>query len=315
VGSTFDISIVLPEDRRGGPETALPKGADLKGARILSVDNNKVARTIIEDVLFAYGVEVVSAASGSEALRVLANDSQFDAIITDYLMPGMTGEELGLKVHENKATQGLPVLIITSAPKKGDRKRLEEAGFSGYLSKPLSQEKVRNCIALLVAAKKDARTIPFITQHHLKEVEANDRFKKAESTKFTNVQIMLVEDNTMNQLVARTMIEKYDCHVTPASNGEEAVNLFKQQKFDLIFMDCQMPIMDGFEATKAIREIESRESMEKTTIVAFTANAMKGDDEICREAGMDDHIAKPVTPSDLERVLLFWIPEDKRIGT
>lgn len=76
-----------------------------------------------------------------------------------------------------------------------------------------------------------------------------------------------------------------------------------------------MPIMDGFEATKAIREIESRESMEKTTIVAFTANAMKGDDEICREAGMDDHIAKPVTPSDLERVLLFWIPENKRIGT
>jgi signal transduction histidine kinase/DNA-binding response OmpR family regulator len=314
-GSTFHISIVLPEDTRGRSETALPKGADLKGARILSVDNNKVARTIIEDVLFPYGVEVVSAASGSEALRVLANDSRFDAIITDYLMPGMTGEELGLKVHENKATQGLPVLIITSAPKKGDRKRLEEAGFSGYLSKPLSQEKVRNCIALLVAAKKDARTIPFITQHHLKEVEANDRFKKAESTKFTNVQIMLVEDNTMNQLVARTMIEKYDCHVTPASNGEEAVNLFKQQKFDLIFMDCQMPIMDGFEATKAIREIESRESMEKTTIVAFTANAMKGDDEICREAGMDDHIAKPVTPSDLERVLLFWIPEDKRIGT
>lgn len=315
VGSTFLVSIVLLVDKRCGLITTFPNEAYLKGARILSVDNNKIAQTIIEDVLFACGVEVVSAASGSEALRVLANDSRFDAIITDYLMPEMTGEELGLKVRENKITQKLPVVIITSAPKKGDRKRLEDTGFSGYLSKPLSQETIRNCIALLMAAKKEARTLPFITQHHLKEVEANERDRKAESTKFINAQILLVEDNSINQLVAKTIIEKYDCYVTPANNGEEAVNLFKQQKFDLIFMDCQMPIMDGFEATRIIREIENRENLKRTTIVAFTANAMKGDDEICLKADMDDHIAKPVKPHDLEKTLLLWIPEDKRLGS
>ncbi len=118
----------------------------------------------------------------------------------------------------------------------------------------------------------------------------------------------------MNQMVARAMLEKYDCHVTPASNGEEAVNLFKQQKFDLIFMDCQMPIMDGFEATTAIREIEVLKNLRQTAIVAFTANAMKGDDEMCKAAGMSDYVTKPVRHTDIDRVLMTWLPKEKKIG-
>jgi len=311
VGSTFYVSIVLAENGQADVEPTLSKEFDLNGARVLSVDNNEIARTIIEDILIPRGVEVVSANSGLDALGVLASGSQFDAVIADYLMPGMTGEEFGSKVLANKSTHPLPVLIVTTAPKKGDRKRLEAAGFSGYLSKPLGPNMLRKCVALLVEAKNTGQTIPFITQYTLKETEATDGLKNANSIKFANARIMLVEDNMINQLVAKTMLEQYGCHITPAGNGKEAVELFNRQKFDLIFMDCQMPVMDGFEATKAIRETEVKETLGKTIIVAFTANAMKGDDLACKAAGMDGYITKPVKSSDLEKVLLTWMPNNK----
>lgn len=311
VGSTFWFSVVLPEDDELRPDVHQVTDTDLQGARILSVDDNEIALTIIKEILSPCGVEVVSARSGGEALEVLAKDSNFDAIITDYMMPELSGEGFGLKVRENPSTKDLPLLIITSAPSQGDRKRLQEIGFSGYLSKPVRQEMFKKIIALLVSAKKEGRTIPFITQHTIKEVDNVSRQKADSKLKVNNVQVMLVEDNPVNQQVAILMLEKYGCHVTPAGNGVEAVKLFKQQKFDLIFMDCQMPVMDGFEATKSIREQEAQKNLGRTTIVAFTANAMKGDDEECKAAGMDDYVAKPVKPADIERILVSWLPEEK----
>jgi signal transduction histidine kinase/CheY-like chemotaxis protein len=310
VGSTFWFSIVLPENDQARPAPALTAYADLKGLKILSVDDNRIALTIIEDMLAPCGVEVVSASSGEEALKVLANDNRYDAVIIDYMMPEMNGEGLGLKLRDDPSTKKLPLLIVTSAPNQGDRKRLGEYGFSGYLSKPLRQDVLKKVMATLVTANKEGKTIPFITQHNLAEV-ANVGSKTTKNLKFTNVQVMLVEDNPVNQQVAMLMLEKYGCHVTPAGNGEEAVKLFKQQKFDLIFMDCLMPIMDGFVATGLIRGIESEKNLTRTTITAFTANAMKGDEEACKAAGMDDYVAKPVRPADIEKVLLSWIPKEK----
>lgn len=314
VGSTFYATLMLREGGNAGVRPALPNEADLNGTRVLSVDNNEIARTLMEDILVPHGVEVVSARSGLDALAVLANDGRFDAVIADYLMPGMSGEEFGSIVLASNPAKALPVLIVTTAPQKGDRKRLEAAGFSGYLSKPLSPDMLRKCVALLVAAKKTSQTIPFITQHSLKEGGVAGRLETANQPVFPNAQILLAEDNEINQLVAMSMLEKYGCRVSLASNGEEAVSLFKRQKFDLILMDCQMPVMDGFEAALAIRAIESRENRDKTIIVAFTANAMKGDDLGCKAAGMDGYLTKPVKSSDLENVLLSWLPNDKIAG-
>jgi CheY-like chemotaxis protein len=305
-GSTFCASIVLTEGCQ--VKSDLPKLPDLNGVRVLSVDHNEIAQTIIEGILIPLGVEVISAHSSQEALAVLAKDIRFDAVIVDHLMPGMTGEELGMKIL---ATQAVPVLIVTTAPQKGDRKRLEAKGFSGYLSKPMSSGMISKSIGLLVEAKRTGGTLPFITQHTLKEIEGTDRSRKANSSKFANAKIMLVEDNTINRLVANTLLAQYGCQITQAGNGKEAVELFNHQKFDLVFMDCQMPVMDGFESTKAIRETEIRENLEKTIIVAFTANAMKGDDLACKAAGMDDYLTKPVKSSDLESVLLSWLPHDE----
>ncbi len=311
IGSTFWFSIVLPEDQEDRPGVYLASDTDLKGAKILSVDDNKIALTIIEEILSPCGVEVVSVSSGDEALTILAKDNAFDAIITDYMMPEMSGEGFGIKVRENLSTKDLPLLIVTSAPNQGDRKRLEEIGFSGYLSKPVRQDLFKKLVAILVSAKKERRAIPFVTQHTIKEFDNLSRHKADNKLKVNNVQIMLVEDNPVNQQVAMLTIEKYGCHVTPAGNGVEAVKLFKQQKFDLIFMDCQMPVMDGYEATRVIRTIEAQKNLTGTKIIAFTANAMKGDDEACFAAGMDDYVAKPVKPADIERVLLAWLPKEK----
>jgi signal transduction histidine kinase/CheY-like chemotaxis protein len=312
VGSTFWFSIVLPEIEQVLPVAGLSGDVNLTGARILSVDDNRIALTIIDDMLTPCGIEVVSVSSGDAALNMLAKDNQYDAIIIDYMMPGMNGENLGVKIRENPSTKDLPLLIVTSAPNQGDRKRLSEAGFSGYLSKPLRQDMLKKVIATLVTTNKEGKIIPFITQHNFKEVADVSRNKATDKLKFTNAQVMLVEDNPVNQQVAKLMIEKYGCHVTPAGNGQEAVKLFKQQKFDLIFMDCLMPVMDGYEATKLIREIESQKNLTKTIIVALTANAMKGDEEACKAAGMDDYLAKPVRPVNIEKVLLLWLPQRKR---
>ena len=313
-GSTFTATVEFAQDYEVRPEPAFPNRELLAGTRILSVDDNAIARRIIEDMLFPFGVKVVSVGTGQEALDVLANHpSRFDAVITDYLMPGMTGEAMGVKIRVNTALRALPILFVTSSPQLGDGKRLEEAGFSGYLSKPLSQEKLTKCLALMIAEIKSGEKSPFFTQHHLKRIDATARFSYTHTLMFGNVNVLLVEDNAMSQLMAKTMLEKTGCHVTSASNGEEAVALFEQQKFDLILMDCQMPVMDGFEATKLIRTIENEENLEKTNIVALTANAMKGDEEVCLLAGMDDYIVKPFRPADLEGALLLWVPKNKRL--
>ncbi|NOS74804.1 MAG: response regulator, partial [Methyloglobulus sp.] len=175
VGSTFWFKVVLAEDDVGGAESAFPKTMSLKDARVLHVDDDETARTIIKDLLIPSGVEVVSVSSGNEALNLLTHDKHFDAVITDYIMPEMNGEQLGNRILNDEATKHLPLLIVTSAPKKGDRKRLEETGFAGYLGMPLDPEMFRKSVALLVTAKKNGQTIPFITQHTIKESEAYKR--------------------------------------------------------------------------------------------------------------------------------------------
>ena len=123
----------------------------------------------------------------------------------------------------------------------------------------------------------------------------------------------MVEDNRVNLKVASTILEKYGCHVTPAGNGIEAVNLVKQTQFDLIFMDCQMPEMDGYEASRAIRLLEQHNHVHSIPIIAFTANAMKGDDMKCFEAGMNDYVSKPVQREKIESILCKWLQGDEKL--
>lgn len=133
------------------------------------------------------------------------------------------------------------------------------------------------------------------------------------SIQFQNVRILLAEDNPVNQIVALGMLKKYGCHVTPAADGSETLKHFQGQAFDLILMDCQMPVMDGYEATQAIRKLEATQQEHHTPIIAFSANTTKIDYEKCLKSGMDGCISKPIETADLERTLITWLPPEKRL--
>lgn len=315
VGSTFWFNIVLNPDKNIGTELSTPKENTLKGLRILVADDNKVARTIVRKQLEPYNVEIIEAENGKHALSIFESDTKFDIAILDYMMPLMNGIELANIMKGNSKTSSIPLLITTSAPGRGDKVNMEAAGFAGYLTKPLASNNLRDAISVIVDAKRSGKEIPIVTQHNLKEARAGKYKKTISDLKFHNVHILLAEDNPVNQLVARKMLEKYNLSITIMNNGDEAVKELKEHNFDLILMDCQMPLMDGYEATGIIRKLEIYQKRERTPIIALTANAMAGDNDKCFEAGMDDYISKPLRQSDLERVLIKWLPNDKLDGS
>ena len=312
VGSTFWLNIVLAEDKSDAVHFTIPKNNALSGLRILVVDDNEAARTIVREHLIPYGVEMCEATSGQDALALLGNGARFDIAILDFIMPDMDGVELAKKIKANPSLEHIALLMVTSAPNRGDKQRMEEIGFAGYLNKPLVVWQLHDAVAVITESKKSGKKIPIVTQHNLREAKAGTHAKTSQKMQFTNVHILLAEDNPINQLVATTILKKYGCNVTKAGNGDEVIKHLKEHQFDLIFMDCQMPVMDGYEATGIIRKLEARHKRPRTPIVAFTANAMKGDEEKCRAAGMDDYISKPIRQDDLERVLTKWLPDAKR---
>ncbi|MEK6746081.1 MAG: response regulator [Pseudomonadota bacterium] len=286
----------------------------LKGLRLLVVDDNEAARVIVREQLVPLGVEVVEAATGMQALGILEQDNHFDIAILDFMMPHMDGAELAEKMKTNPATKNIALLMMTSAPGRGDKQWMEEIGLVGYLSKPLASWHLRDALAVIAEAQKSGRNISMVTQHNLKEAKAGEQKKANEKLHFNNAHILLAEDNPVNQIVATAMLEKYGLRVTPAGDGDEAVKQLKARNFDLVLMDCQMPVMDGYEATQTIRKLEAHQKRARVPVVALTANAMKSDDEKCIAAGMDDYITKPLCQSDLERILLTWLPKEKQEG-
>ncbi len=313
IGSKFWFTIVLNSDKEK-KSTALNLDIKIDGSKILIIDDNRVARDILKEHFLSYRVTVDEATSANDAIRKIkgARDkgAPYDILFIDYIMPDMDGKALAHQIKQDKSLSDLIMVMISSSPARGDGSEMKNIGFSGYLTKPVSPVNVARTASILINARNKKEDVPFLTIHSLREAQTYQDSKIAENVVFDNPQILLVEDNQVNQLVAKTMLEKMSCIISTAGNGLEAVGMYKQRKFDLIFMDCQMPEMDGFEATKIIRKLESHHGIAKTPIVALTANAMKGDDQKCYDAGMDDYLSKPVKHSDLARTLSKWL-EDK----
>ncbi len=317
VGSIFWFTFRLALDENAADQSALDFSTDLSNVRAIIVDDNKVAQDIAAEQMRKAKMDVTITASGEEglaAMKAAAEDGKpYDIGVLDYMMPGMDGVELAKEIKSDKALKNISLLMISSAPNRGDSERLETIGFNGYLTKPASGIDIIRALCAIQSMRNGTSEFTIITRHTLREASTRKDEAETENISFGGAQILLAEDNATNQLVATTMLEKMDCHVTPAGNGQEAVQLMKQRRFDLIFMDCNMPEMDGFEATKTIRNLEKRGALQKTPIVAFTAYAMKGDDQKCYAAGMDDYITKPIKKQALVGVLQKWLSEDTDI--
>lgn len=317
VGSVFWLTLKLTIDTDFDSRDELDLNTDLRQVRGIVVDDNSVARTIACEQMLARGMTVDTASNAKQALEMLNNAAAagrpYQLGVLDYMMPEINGIELATVIKSDPAIADILLLMVSSAPSRGDNKRMHDVEFSGYLTKPVNSADIARALAAIWYAKQHGIEIPLVTRHSLREAKTKQRQKEPKADQLEGRQILLVEDNAVNQLVATKMLEKVHCFVTPAGNGREAVRLVKQRTFDLIFMDCQMPEMDGYEASTTIRALENQNQLKRTPIIALTANAMKGDEDKCIEAGMDDYLAKPVKQNQLEDIMLKWLKprEDK----
>ena len=307
-GSTFWFTMKLqPGDEVAQPALSIDNHAQLAGLKALIVDHTEPARLIFEEQLARLGVRANSVSSGNEALELLAEARElaepYDMVISDFNTPGMDGEALAAAIKQAPGLEGTTLVLVTSMPRKGDSHRFRKAGFSGYLTKPVRPSELRQVLSVVWSQRLGNGDMPLVTRHTINEIRRGAREKVC----LTDARVLLTEDNSVNQMIAMALLEACGCTVTPAGNGREALALVTQESYDIILMDCQMPEMDGFEATARLREYEQQHNMARTPIIAFTANAMYGDREKCIDAGMDDYIAKPVKQEVLEEVLAKWL--------
>ncbi len=297
-GSTFWFTAsleVLPEPAPGTAEPAL----SLDGVKVLVVDDNSTNRKLLKTLLQrwkAVGEAVSDGQTALERLRDAAGEgSPFRMAILDMQMPGMDGETLGKKIKADPRISDTVLVMMTSLGARGDAKRLEEAGFAAYLTKPVKSTKLHDCLLTVLGISSDAAGGKMVTRHSLKD-DRGRRFR-----------ILLAEDNAINQKVALKILDKLGYSADAVADGAEALKSLETIPYDLVLMDCQMPVVDGYEATRAIRDAGSAVRNRTVPIIAMTANAMKGDRERCLEAGMNDYISKPVSPSELAEVIGKWL--------
>jgi CheY-like chemotaxis protein len=229
----------------------------------------------------------------------------FDAALLDHLMPDCDGAELGRIIARDVALNSTRLILLTSSGQQGDGPMFADIGFAGFLMKPVAQRDLSECLILVIGTAAEARHLPnqpLVTQHSLQAQRAR-----------SGSHILLAEDNIVNQKVARRLLEKLNYRVYVVADGVAAVAAWQTGTFDLVLMDCQMPGMDGYEATREIRKLEN--GKRRIPIVALTAHAMRGDEEKCRAAGMDDYLSKPIDRAKLEVCVDRLLPSTVSTGT
>jgi two-component system, sensor histidine kinase and response regulator len=288
VGSAFWFTARLGVSVVEAGSSGLAIGAVTRGQRVLVVDDNHTNCKVLTGQLRRLNMEALCVNSAEDALNQMrtqrASGKPFEVALIDHQMPDCDGTELGHRINADSTLNSTRLVLLTSSGQRSDVTRFEELGFAGFLLKPVALRELAACLEIVLSGNaKDwhSRTQPIVTL-----AKAPNRGH-----------ILLAEDNAVNEKVATHTLRRLGYEVHAVGNGREAVIAWKTGRFDLILMDCQMPILDGYEATREIRSLEA--GVQRIPIVALTAHAMKDDDLKCKEAGMDDHLTKPL---DRERL-------------
>ena len=271
----------------------------ITGLHVLVVDDNQTNCQLLSALLSGWGCHHETAGDGAAALELLRQRAvdPFHVALLDYNMPGMDGLELARLIRADADIGGTLLVGLTSMGHRGDALTFEQAGFNAYLTKPIRQQQLHDCLSLLVGRRKQAvQGSALITGHTVREAHHRE-----------GVRILLVEDNQVNQAVALAMLSKAGYRADVAANGREALEALERIAYNLVLMDCQMPDMDGFEATRKLRSPDSTALNRNVPVIAMTANAMSGDRERCMASGMDDYLSKPVKPRELAQMLEKWL--------
>lgn len=321
-GSVFKFNLILATSEQA--QLVVPH-VEIKGIPILIVDDNSTNRLALRGQFEHWGAHVEEAADGISALNILQQRSknhkdQFAAAFLDMQMPIMDGAELAKQIRENDDYRDVKLLMMTSMAWRGDAKYFADLGFSAYFPKPATTSDLFDALSIMIDDGEALNNAtPLVTHHYIRgQSKPNSSGEAADET--INwppaTRLLLVEDNRINQEVALGVLEGLNLTADVAASGREALESLraapKDAPYSLILMDCQMPDMDGYEATQHIRKGNAGTQNGNIPIIAMTANAMKGDEEKCLSAGMSDYLTKPIDTLALESKLLKWLEVDRK---
>ena len=296
-GSTFWFTVRLRKGTTSRP-CQEPAEFDLHGLHVLCVDDNATNRTLLEMQLSAWGMQVDGLADGANALACLQAAQRagtpYVLAILDMQMPSLDGLEVARMIRAHPELAAVRLIMLSAFGQRAHGHASQQPGIAAYLSKPVRQSQLYDTIVTVLHAAVEPQPQLPATPHSLAEAPAGGRLR-----------VLLAEDNIVNQRLAVRLLEKLGCRVDTVASGREAVEALSHLAYALVFMDCQMPEMDGYAATAAIREREAMTGSH-TPIIAMTANAMPGDRERCLQAGMDDYVSKPIKTADLAEMLRKW---------
>jgi PAS domain S-box-containing protein len=305
-GTQFHFTILVKAAHKK-VEIGMPAPPEvLRGVTVLIVDDNRTNQRILRGMLLRWDMKPTTVNGGEEALAALAlardKGEQFSLILTDMHMPHMDGFTLIERIRQQPALSTPTIVMLTSAGHRGDAERCKQLEVAAYLLKPIRQSELREAIALVLGARQHNGAIPLVTRYSLHD--ARDPHDV--------LSILVAEDNLVNQRLAVRMLEKRGHRVSVATNGSEALDALAREGFDIVFMDVQMPGMDGMTATSILRQREQGSSKHQV-VIALTAHALKGDEERCLAAGMDGYLSKPIRPQELDEILSRW-PSARKIS-
>lgn len=306
-GSTFWFTIII--DKGKVEDNHVYNLENVKGIKALIVDDVEINQIILQEQLGSAGIDCDICSSGKEALELLSkaadNESCYDIVLLDYLMPNMNGEQLATEIIKQETLKDTCVIMLSSDGGSARSGSFKELGLAGYLSKPIRSRQVIEAISIIWDKKLSKEKNFFIT--------VEDTFNNRENyknIKFDNVNVLVAEDNRVNQVFAKEILESFDCKVFVASNGKEAIDLLDSSNPDIIFMDINMPQVNGLEATKEILKLDKYKNI---PIIALTAADIEDERDECFDAGMVSFISKPMRKNSLYRSLAKYLPENKII--
>lgn len=320
-GSEFTFSVKFQVSQQS-LNTLSRKG--IQGANILVVDDNEANREILKAQLVQWGADVEEATSAQQTLdilssRITANSPLFDVVFLDYHMPDFDGAMLGKKIRENSDYDDVHLIMMTSMEGMGESRYFADLGFTAYFTKPITASDLYDALSIVLANGEELqRAYPIITDNYLKNLSISERKSNIKDRiifpqEYANHRILLVEDNEINQALAKELLQELGLTCDVANNGQEAIDILVHNKgsraYHAVLMDCQMPVMDGYEATKLIRENNAGVHNKDIVIIAMTANAMLGDREKCLAVGMNAYISKPIDVKILANTLVKWLPK------
>ena len=297
-GSSFHFNAKFCRSKSKIEEVTVVKSLDFKGIRCLIVDDNLTTCLIMKDVLMKWGFSIDVLSNAKDALKrieeSIKNNNSYQILLTDLLMPDMDGFELIEQINANKKCTELKIIIMSSVGQSEYKARCQELNIALYIQKPIRQKELLRAMMSVTGISSD-------------NIKSKEKSVTAQ-IKNKSLDILLAEDNIINQKVAINLLHKWGHKVEVANNGKEAIERLKEQNFDLILMDVQMPKMDGMEATKMIRNSTAMNINSQIPIIAMTARAMKGDKEQCLEAGMNGYISKPFDVDEFAKILKEFVP-------